>query len=63
MTKLYKAKDLFGPNGITRLSKGRFYALRKSGEFPPPNVILSERFHAWTSDVVEDWIESRRLDR
>lgn len=60
--RIYKAKQLYGPGGITGMSKGRFYEARNSDDFPPPNIILSERFRAWTSDVVEAWIESKRND-
>lgn len=67
--RIYKAKQLYGPGGITGLSKGRFYLLRKKGEndeppnFPDPNIVLSDRFRAWTSDIVEAWIESKRNDK
>jgi len=60
--KIYKAKDLYGPGGVTGLSKGRFYQLRKAKDFPDPNVILSDRFKAYTSDIVEGWIQSKRND-
>ena len=61
--KIYKAKQLYGTGGITGMSKGRFYKSRKSGDFPPPNIKLSERFQGWTSDIVDAWIESKRSDR
>ena len=60
--KIHRAKQLYGPGGITGMSKGRFYESRKSGDFPPPNIKLSERFHGWTSDIVESWIQSKRND-
>ena len=61
--KILKAKQLYGPGGITGMSKGRFYEARKSGDFPEPNICLSERFRAWTSDIVDAWIESKRIDK
>ena len=66
--KIYRAKELYGPGGITGMSKGRFYEARQSeddkpADFPDPNIKLSERFHGWTSDIVEAWIESKRTDR
>ena len=60
--KIYKAKELYGPGGITGMSKGRFYQARKAKDFPKPNIELSERFHGWTSDIVDAWIESKRTD-
>ncbi len=60
--QIYKAKQLYGSTGKTGLGKTRFYALLKAGDFPPANVILSERFRGWTSDIVDAWIESKRND-
>lgn len=60
--RIYKAKQLYGPDGITGLGKTRFYALLKAKDFPAPNVILSERFRGWTDDIVFSWIESKRND-
>lgn len=51
--QIYKAKQLYGSTGKTGLGKTRFYALLKAGDFPPPNVILSERYRGWTDDIVD----------
>ena len=61
--KIYRQKQLYGPGSVTGMSKGRFYYARKSGDFPPPNIKLSERFQGWTSDIVELWIQSKRTDK
>jgi predicted DNA-binding transcriptional regulator AlpA len=61
--KIYRQKQLYGPGSKTGMSKGRFFYARKSGDFPPPNIRLSERFQGWTSDIVDAWIESKRSDR
>lgn len=60
--KIYRANQLHNPNGKTGMGKTSFWASIKAGDFPKPNVILSERFRGWTSDVVENWIESKRND-
>jgi predicted DNA-binding transcriptional regulator AlpA len=62
MMRIYRTNQLHNPGGITGLGKTKFWEAVKTGDFPPPNVILSERFRGWTSDIVDAWIESKRND-
>ena len=46
----------------TGLSRSHLYALAQNGEFPKP-VKLSERSSAWVESEVQEWIDTRILQR
>jgi prophage regulatory protein len=57
--RLLRGRDLYGPNGVTGMSRSTFYLAVKDGTFPAP-VALGKRSVAWNSDSVEEWICSRK---
>lgn len=57
--KIYRAKQLYEKTGM---GKTRFWASVKTGDFPAPNVKLSERCVGWTSDVFKTWVRDKRTD-
>jgi prophage regulatory protein len=56
--RLIRAAELYGPQGITGMSKSAFYRAIAAGQFPRP-IKLTERCVAWKSTDVAEWIAAR----
>ena len=46
--------------GLLNVSRAKFYAMVKSGEFPKPNFRIGSSV-GWTRDLVESWVQDNRL--
>jgi prophage regulatory protein len=56
--RFIRAKQLYGRDGITGLSRSSFFRAVKDGTFPAP-VQIGVRAVAFRSDAVQAWAASR----
>ena len=70
--RIYRQHHLIGKKGIIGYCRTKLYYEIKAGKFPAPNIDFRDNpndsktvkpIHGWTSDLIEDWIASKRTDK
>lgn len=56
--RIYRGRHIFGPNGLTGLSRSTIYHQIKDGKFPAP-VPIGDQAVGWPSDVIDQWLAAR----